>query len=263
MNALLRWAGSKRQLLPRLREYWPEDARSYVEPFVGSGCLFFYIEPSRGILGDVNHELVSAYRALRDRPGPVVEGLRRLPTGRRAYYAVRSACPSLLPEAERAARFFYLNRYCFNGIYRTNRNGEFNVPFGDSKPWKIDEASLYEGARLLQRVQLVSGDFADTLRLVTKGDFVYLDPPYSVAKRRVFAEYDARGFGRRDLARLRSELERVDRIGATFLLSYADSREGRQLLDGWQSTRVRTRRNVSGFAGSRGLAYELLGTNNT
>jgi len=262
MNSIIRWAGSKRQLLTKLSCYWPKDAKRYVEPFCGSACLFFHLEPPKAILGDLNSELISTYKALKRDPLLVCEYLKRLQKGRNAYYRIRAIAVDSLSEAEVAARFLYLNRYCFNGIYRTNRLGKFNVPYGRPKSDNdFEYESIQAAARILKRVSFVDADFQETLKRVEKGDFVYLDPPFAVSQRRVFAEYHPAAFSLNDLERLQDCLIKLDRKGIPFVISYADSREARLLLERWKYRRVRTRRYVAGFAAHRRNAYELLATN--
>jgi len=201
-------------------------------------------------------------RAVKRDVGRVVECLRRLPKGKNAYYRVRKNDPALLSHNERAARFIYLNRYCFNGLYRTNAAGLFNVPYGDHKGnLKIDESTIIEAATLLSNAQLVCGDFEETLALAQKGDFVYLDPPYVTEKRRVFSEYTPGSFTVADLRRLAASLKRLDRRRVTFIITYAYSAESRELLGEWNTRRVKARRHIAGFAGARRGAYELIATN--
>jgi len=262
MQTFLRWAGSKRQLLNQLRGFWSGSESRYVEPFCGSACLFFDLEPEQAILSDLNSELITTYRAVRRDAGLVIECLRRLPKGKQWYYRIRSMRTTALREAEIAARFVYLNRYCFNGIYRTNSSGVFNVPFGSQKsdsPW--DSERLLRCAELLSRATLVAGDFGSVLARVERGDFVYLDPPYALANRRVFSEYQASTFSVNDLTRFSDWLPELDRRGASFVVSYADSPEARRLLKPWNPIRVRTRRHIAGFVASRRHAFELLATN--
>jgi DNA adenine methylase len=262
LKAIVRWAGSKRQLLPKLIEFWPKEGSRYIEPFCGSACLFFALQPAAAILGDLNSELIDAYRALQEHPVAVVNRLKRMKRGKREYYRVRAQSPEELEPQDRAARFLYLNRHCFNGIFRTNTAGKFNVPYGPQrKNTPIDEKTLKQSAALLRRATLIAGSFTETLSRVRRGDFVYLDPPYVVERRRVFREYHPDSFGADELETLASWLRRLDRVGAHFVVSYGDSREARELLEGWNPRRVRTRRNVAGFAGDRRHAYELLASN--
>jgi DNA adenine methylase len=262
MNSFIRWAGSKRLLLPRLRSHWTGLENRYLEPFCGSACLFFDLRPGQAVLGDLNEDLICAYRAIKCHPQLVTECLRRFPHGEKGYYRVRQMDPFMLASAERAARFLYLNRYCFNGIFRTNLQGLFNVPYGPPKSGlPVRETLIHEASKALADVLLVHGDFETTLDHAQKGDFIYLDPPYCVQSRRVFAEYGSGSFAPADLDRLGRQLRRLHDIQAVFLVSYADCTEARTLLRPWHVTRVRARRHIAGFSGNRRFAYELLATN--
>lgn len=262
MKSPIRWAGSKKALLPTLRKFRNVAQARYIEPFCGSACFFFDLEPREGVLGDINVELISAYRAIRADPSRVIECLRRFRVRESTYYKLRSVDPFTLSETELAARFLFLNRLCFNGIYRTNLAGRFNVPYSHPKrPVRFDDQAIFEAASLLRRVTLVQGDFESVLAEASPGDFVYLDPPYAVSRRRIFSEYHPESFAEKDLRRLASVLQELDRNGVRFVISYADSAEGRKLVSGWPSRRVRTRRNVAGFAGDRRVAYEVLASN--
>lgn len=263
MNPLIRWAGSKRALLPTLRKYWPRNAR-YIEPFCGSGCLFFDLEPSKAVLGDINKDLINTYRALRHDAGRVLECLLRFRKTKETYYKLRRVRPDDLSDCEAAARFLFLNRFSFNGIYRTNLKGEFNVPYGppkDGARTKFDPDTFIAASRLLQNTVLIEGDFEQTISNAERGDFIYLDPPYAVSNRRIFAEYHPESFGVKDLSRLGSLLADLDQRGVKFLVSYADSKEGRELLKKWNPKRIQARRNVAGFVGDRRIAYEVLASN--
>jgi DNA adenine methylase len=188
MNAILRWAGSKRQLLTKLVAHWPGGNARYIEPFCGSACLFFAIRPTEAILGDLNHELIETYSVLRTEFDEVATELQQLKRSKSEYYRIRAQSPEALRPITRAARFLYLNRHCFNGIYRTNKAGVFNVPYGPQKrDTPIDEAALRDAAAELKKAVLIAGDFSATLKHVRQGDFVYLDPPYVVRERRVVA----------------------------------------------------------------------------
>lgn len=262
MKSFVRWAGSKRPLLPELRKRVPTEFGTYIEPFAGSACLFFDLQPRRAILSDLNAELIGTYRAVRRDASLVVEAFRRIRRGERAYYSVRAINPHSLAETERAARFLYLNRFCFNGLYRTNVAGRFNVPYGPpTKPLTRFEADVVAAGKILASADLISGDFSRTIDVVERGDFVYIDPPYVLDERRVFNEYLPGSFTSADLERLAAVLQEIDSRGATFLLSYTDSVEARNLVRQWQYTRVWTRRNIAGFADHRRGDHELLASN--
>ena len=259
---LLRWAGSKRQLVKRLAQYWPGGNIRYVEPFAGSACLFFELEPFYALLGDINFDLIKMYEIVRKSPHDLHRSLSRWNNDRTEYYRVREMIPSKLSDIDRSARFIYLNRFCFNGLYRTNGSGHFNVPYGGGRSGSIPSLELLDMAsRLLSRSRLISGDFEEVLQDVRSTDFVYLDPPFSMTERRSFTEYAPEAFGERDMMRLRATIERLDELGATFLLSYADCDEGKKLAKGFRTYQVETRRSIAGFSGSRQSVIELIVTN--
>ncbi len=265
MRSFIRWAGSKRLSLPFLKPYCCAVDGRYIEPFAGSACLFFELEPVTAILGDLNRELISTMRAIRRDVYRVLECLRRLPRGENAYYRIRACSPNELSEPEVAARFLYINKNCFNGLYRTNRAGKFNVPYGpprkSTRSPAFDEHLIVEASRMLQRASLLEADFEETMGQAEPGDFVYVDPPYATEESRVFNEYLPNTFSSKDLPRLKRALKRLDKKGARFLISYGDTAEAKELLSEWRPIRVPTRRNIAGFAGHRKVAYELVATN--
>lgn len=260
-STLLRWAGSKRQHVPFLRQFWnAEQHKRYVEPFAGSAALFFAIEPARALLGDLNGDLIEAYKALRADPVAVHSHLVAFPTGKSAYLKIRAARQA--DPSWSAARFIYLNRFCFNGLYRTNFRGEFNVPYGAPRNNHIpSQAELCAAAQMLGRAQLLHADFRASLRRVKAADFVYLDPPYAVSRRRVFVEYGKEPFSTSDLDDLAALVEDIDRRGATFVVSYADGTEARSAFRGWKRRRFLVRRNVAGFSAARRNHYEMFVSN--
>lgn len=261
MKSPVRWAGSKRQMLGLLRDHWSGQSR-YIEPFAGSACLFFDLEPLDAIIGDLNEELIESYRILRDCPEDLIKKIKEWRPTRETYYQVRSLALNKLSRIDSAARFFFLNRYCFNGLYRTNLNGKFNVPFGaPNKDHQIDENQLRAASVALHRARLMNTDFMITLDQAREGDFVYLDPPYVLKEKRVFTEYLANSFQRSDLDRLRDGLISMDKRGVTFVITYAECDEARDLMKGWNPKRWLARRNIAGFASNRRFSPELIATN--
>lgn len=258
-RTFLRWAGSKRQLLPVLTSYWNEDHNRYVEPFAGSACLFFRLQPNAAILGDINVELIATYAEVKHRLPAVMAALKGLRKGRQQFLELRGADVSLMTAAERAARFIYLNRFCFNGLYRTNRKGQFNVPYGGDKSGEIPSADvLLKCSSLLKNAELVAGSFELVLEKVRSGDFVYMDPPFSVGSRRVFNEYAATNFDAESLNRLRSWMEKLANKGIHFLVSYAECEEAEILQKGFYKQIVSVKRNISGFVANRSRSTEVL-----
>ena len=243
-------------------QFWPGGDTKYIEPFAGSARLFFEISPRSAVLGDTNSGLMEVYEMVRDRPGALHDAFSGWANDERQYYEVRAINPGTLCKAERAARLVYLNRYCYNGLYRTNGQGHFNVPYGGRKSGRLPSlAALEKAGALLSRAELITNDFAETVQSARAGDFVYLDPPFSVQSRRVFREYGPESFGPSDLKRMRKALKRLHRLGTTFLLSYAACPEGETLAKGFRQVRVETTRRIAGSTGSRGTVEELLITN--
>ncbi len=259
----LRWAGSKRRLLPVLQTFWTQRHKRYIEPFAGSACLFFAIKPAKAILGDLNPELISTYIEVKYRIDSVLEELKSLPpANKREYKRLRSLDPSTLSRTARAARFIYLNRFCFNGIYRTNLQGQFNVPYSGDRCGALPHEKIFQTCSSRLRVaRFVNGDFEEVLKHAEKGDLVYMDPPYAVRARRVFREYDPSTFTHEDISRLRFWMERLNRAGINFVVSYAESDEADVLKQSFSYETVAVRRNVAGFAAHRAWTNELLISN--
>lgn len=258
----LRWAGSKSQQVPFLASVVPEFSGRYIEPFAGSAALFFHLSPSSAVLSDSNRDLIKTFEAVKWNSGAVAQSLSQLPLGRDAYYQVRALSAASLGESETAARFIYLNRFCFNGLYRTNREGGFNVPYGRPKTFSLPSDELLEdcSARLAS-AELHSRDFRDALADAQCGDFVYLDPPYALPNRRSFTSYSPTPFSLSDLAELAELLRDLDVREVTFLLSYAFTSYSRGLFDRWHRRRYTVRRNVAGFGHSRRRHFDLLVSN--
>jgi DNA adenine methylase len=263
VRPLLRWAGSKRKLLPKLVHYWGPHFGRYVEPFVGSGALFYALAPAAAVLSDLNGELIDALTTTRNRPETVYGVLENLPRGKDSYYALRACDVTALSAVERAARFLFLNRYCFNGLYRTDRMGRFNVPYGATKTGDIpDRATFLRSAAMLKRATLLNDDFERVIELhVQRGDFIYLDPPYAVDNRRIFKQYGPQTFGIDDLERVKRCLDIIEARGARFVLSYAYRSEALRLFKEWPHRKVYCQRNISGFVKHRRRAAELIVTN--
>lgn len=261
---LLRWAGSKRQSIGEIARFWDAGFTRYVEPFAGSAALFFHLRPTTAVLSDINDELMTTYAIIVDDAVGVAGELAGLGDGDRSvYYLLRNQDPTRMAPARRAARFLYLNRYCFNGLYRTNALGRFNVPFGGDKSGTLPDAeALRSYADALATAELMGGDFEAIVDLAGTGDFVYLDPPYAVKTEwRRGHHYTQDAFEVSDVYRLDGVLKRMDGHGAKFVLSYADSPEGRWLARDWHSSTTQVRRSIAGSAFKRVRLNELLISN--
>jgi len=287
----LKWVGGKRRLLPTLSALLPEgvERMRHVEPFVGGGALFFSRSVRHALLADINEDLIRTYIAVRDEPERVFHHLVHLSRehSRECYYAVRErfnarSLPggevltnpgvddpdlrtyfeSLVPEtsAERAAHFIYLNKTGFNGLYRVNRQGHFNVPMGRyAKPNIADAVTLFSASAALRLVDIRHMSF-ESLRLEARpGDFIYFDPPYEPVSRTAnFTAYTQGGFAQADQQRLHDVFCALDRRGAKLMLSNSDVPFIRDLYQGFQIDEVIAPRAVSGCVTGRGSAREVV-----
>lgn len=262
-SPFLRWAGSKRRLVPVLKTFWTEKHKRYVEPFAGSACLFFAIKPPRAILGDLNPELIATYIEVKYGIAAVLKDLKKLKADDKdEYLRLRKIDTSTLAPSARAARFIYLNRYCFNGIYRTNLAGQFNVPYSGVRCGAVPPDVIFEKcSSRLRRARFINGDFENVLKHAQKGDLVYMDPPFAVRARRVFRQYDPSTFTSDDIARLRGWMERLDSKKIDFIVSYAESDEADILKKHFDHRTLSVRRNIAGFAAHRVRSNEVLISN--
>jgi DNA adenine methylase len=226
---VLRWAGGKSRLVHYILDYLPNGFHRYLEPMVGGGALFFWISPPNSILSDVNPELINFYEVLRDNGENLINALLRLRASRQLYYRLRSA--RTRHPFERAVRFAYLNRLCWNGLYRVNRLGRFNVPIGDRLPSRLwHRTDLEQAAQALKATKLMSGDFAQALVLARSGDFVFLDPPYPRGSGSVpdrcdplgFSRYSSSNFSAADHKRLSHTIQELSNRDVKVMLLLAD-----------------------------------------
>lgn len=263
MLPLLRWAGSKKRQFRKLEPFFPKHYRSYVEPFAGSAAFFFGLRPAKARLNDLNPDVTNFYKHVRKDPAAFFDRFSRIRRSASNYYRVRDQFNSEQNRECRAILFYYLNRNCFNGIYRTNKSGEFNVPFSDDRvsPY-LSKAQFVASSEELQRTKITTLDFEDFCKdFVEADDFVYLDPPYYRAGHRVFNEYIATPFSPADFKRLIDTLKYIDRKGARFLLTFPATSEIAQAGLGWRSTRRRVLRTVAGDPAMRRVQNEMLISN--
>ena len=263
----LKWAGGKRQLLPEILSRLPDRCITYYEPFLGGGAVFFALAARgafrRAVIGDQNHDLVETYLGIRDDVEGVIARLARLarmPHGSETYYRVREQNPARLSLAGRAARLIYLNRTGYNGLYRVNRAGRFNVPFGRYKnPRIMDRDNLRAASRALQDVRIEVGDFEGMVEKAERGDVVYFDPPYvPVSTTSSFTAYDRLPFGPLEQDRLARTLRRLRKRKVYALLSNSDVRFTRGLYEGLPFEAVKVNRLINSRPDKRGPISELL-----
>lgn len=256
----LKWVGGKAQLLPHLRAALPPTFGRYFEPFVGGGALFFDLAPKRAVLSDSNAELINAYRVVRDQVEDLIGLLSLLDYDKRVYDHVRALDPSTMDRVARASRFCYLNRCCFNGLYRVNKSGGFNVPFGRyANPTICDADNLRACSRALAGVDLLTASFEDVADDAGRGDLVYFDPPYLAASASAdFTSYTADGFGPERHRTLATVAQGLVELGVHVLLSNADTPAAREIFGAMRAREVFARRNVSATKRGRAGVGELL-----
>lgn len=219
---LLKWAGGKTQLLSELLPKVPKTYGRYIEPFFGGGALFFALAPEQGIIADSNPELINLYRTVAENPSIVIKHLGQYQNTEEQFYQSRGYDWRSLPVAEAAARTLFLNRTCFNGLYRVNRKGQFNVPFGRYKnPKLVDPDSLHAASQLLRKATITCGDYASILKEYAQpGDFIFLDPPYlPVGQYSDFKRYTKEQFYEEDHIELSTEVQRLHELGCYVLLT--------------------------------------------
>lgn len=264
----LKWVGGKTKLLDQLVTRAPRTYRRYFEPFLGGGALFFRLRPASASLSDLNAELIDCYRAIRDDVGAVIDALERHRArhSEAYYYATRDRWneerQGLLP-AQRAAAFIYLNKTCYNGLWRVNRRGLFNVPAGRYEgPTICDAAGLRAASVALRAAELEARPFETLLAEAEAGDFVYFDPPYvPVGATADFTSYTAEAFGLEDQRRLAQVFRALADRGCAVMLSNSDTPLVRRLYAGFRVDRVWAPRAVNSRADARGAVAEVIVTN--
>ncbi len=260
---VVKWAGGKRALLPALLSLSPQRFRCYFEPFLGGASFFLALRPAQATLGDANAELIGLYCTVRDSPSEVMAALDALQPfveDPESYYRIRSTQPASLTPPQRAARFIFLNKAGFNGLYRVNRRGEFNVPFGThaSRPTLYDAPNLAAVSRLLRGATLKNADFEDVLGDAGEGDFAYLDPPYApLTPTANFTQYTSSSFSEGDQTRLASAVQRAVERGCHVLVSNSDTALVRALYGRYKLHRLRASRNINSDGAKRQKITEL------
>lgn len=263
----LKWAGGKSQLLATYDNYFPPSFRNYFEPFTGGGAVYFHLRSSRpafnAVLSDLNEELINCYSMIKDEIDELIDHLKQHENTSEYFYRTRALDTSSLSQAERAARLIYLNKTCFNGLYRVNSKGQFNVPFGSYKnPRLCDERNLRACSAALQDVELVHAAFTSVLERAKKGDFVYFDPPYHpVSTTASFTSYTKNSFSAEDQEKLAQVARKLAQRGCRFMLSNSDTPLIRALYEDFQIQTVYALRAINCKAEGRGPVAEVLVTN--
>ena len=264
LRPILKWAGGKRALVPRILRELPERIETYYEPFVGGAAVFLALAEARrfrrAVITDKNAELIELYRVVQTDVDKLLRALEayQMRTSEEDYYAIRASKPR--SAVGRAARLIYLNRTGYNGLYRVNSSGGFNVPYGRYQRPKIhDPVRLRAAAEALKDVDIFSADFEETCSRARPGDAVYLDPPYlPVSKTSNFSAYHSEAFGLSEHQRLARVFEKLVKRRVAVVLSNSDTEKTRHLYRGFALSGVEVRRPINSVASRRGAVSEIL-----
>ena len=261
---IVKWVGGKRQLMFELIKNMPKSYNRYFEPFIGGGALFFELQPEQAYISDMNEELINLYSVVRDNVDELIKDLSKHEVSKEYFLEIRNIDRTEqyteLSDVERASRFIYLNRTCFNGMYRVNSQGQFNVPFGHYKnPRIIDENNLLNCSELLKKTEIKCADFSEILTKVKKGDLVYFDPPYvPLNETSSFTSYTKDGFDINMQFKLRDVCDELDNKGVKFMLSNSDTKLVNELYVNYEIKKVFASRQINANADGRGKITEVL-----
>jgi DNA adenine methylase len=257
-RAFLRWAGSKRYLLPHLVDLVPEEFNRYYEPFLGSGSLFFLLQPQAATLGDACEELIACFAEVQRRPEEIISWFDDKRPDREFFYELRKHRSKTGVSA--AAEFIYLNKTCWNGLYRVNSSGEFNVPYGRPKTDRLlDPELLRSCAECLQAAELLTGDFEQVVAAAGYGDLVFFDPPYVTRhNNNGFVDYNKRLFSWADQERLASCARELSGRGATVLVANALHSEVQALYESFEMKPIQRASTIASNKAFRGRVEEAV-----
>jgi DNA adenine methylase len=243
---ILKWAGGKQGLAATLVDYFPEDFGVYFEPFIGGASVFLTLQPERAVLGDLNDWLLDVYAAVRSDWRRVAASLDTLRNTKTEYLRVRSVAPESLDLHQRAAHLIFLNKTCFRGLFRVNRRGQFNVPYGAYRRRYYDPTNLERMAARLRAAEIRRGDFELCLRDVAPTDFVYFDPPYDkLGGYSDFNRYTPGKFRQKDHVRLAAVCRELDKRGVRWVVSNSDTSFIKYLYSGYEVRSLASRREIN------------------
>lgn len=266
VSPVLKWVGGKRQLIPEIEKYIPQYTK-YYEPFVGGGAVLFHLQPKKAVINDLNSELMNLYEVIKSNVEELIEDLAKHKNEASHFYDVRGLDRdkekySRLSNIEKASRIIYLNKTCYNGLFRVNRAGEFNTPFGDYKnPNIVNEITLRAVSNYFNKAEItfLNGDFEEAVSGIRKGSFVYFDPPYDpVSDSANFTGYNKGGFDREEQKRLKRLCDTLDKRGVKFLLSNSATDFIRDLYKDYKVEIIQAKRAINSKADLRGEVDEVL-----
>ncbi|CDR23441.1 DNA adenine methylase [Staphylococcus aureus] len=268
LQPILKWVGGKRQLLSEITPLIPKRISTYVEPFVGGGALLFNVQPKKAIINDLNEELINTYKVIKDSPEKLIQELKfhSSNNGEDYFYKIRSIDRELeytnMNNVSKAARIIYLNKTCYNGLYRVNSSGFFNTPYGKYKsPNIVNETMIRAMSNYFNKanVKILNGDYKYALKGLRKGSFVYFDPPYvPISTSSSFTGYTEQGFDLDNQKELKEECDKLNSRGIKFLQSNSDTPFIRKLYSNYNIKTVQAKRTINSNAQKRGEINEVL-----
>jgi len=261
----LKWAGGKKRILESLDTVFPDKIERFFDPFLGGGSVFFYVKqkynPLYCMISDINKDLINAYRAVRDTPDKLIAELSILnkKKSKDFFYDLRELFnENQIRGVKRCAAFIYLNKRCFNGLYRVNSKNKFNVPYGKNRRLDIyDEENILSASKMLKGVAIKHQDYKNILKYVIKGDFIYLDPCYDPLKESSFVAYTPKIFCNTDREELSLFIRDLDAIGAQIVLSNNDLSDIRELYSDFKIKEISAFRSIGSYSKRRGKVTEL------
>ncbi|MCK4731578.1 MAG: Dam family site-specific DNA-(adenine-N6)-methyltransferase [Methanophagales archaeon] len=261
VKPFLKWAGGKTKLIYHLLDFVPENFNNYFEPFLGGGSLYFALKPKKAYLSDINEELINTYAQVKNNVETLMFHLRGMKYNKNFYYKIRSK--DIKDEIHKAAKFIYLNKTCWNGLYRVNSKGEFNVPFGKFKNPRIyDEENLNNISKLLKHAEIRVADFQDIVAMASRDDFIYFDPPFvTSANNNRFIKYSSRIFSIEDQFRLKEVMEELSNKGCKIVVSNADHWIIKEYFKDFNINRVERKSLIAADKRKRRTITELIITN--
>jgi len=261
VKPFLRWAGGKRWLIKQLDDFLPQTFNKYHEPFIGGGAIFFHMNPKQALISDFNAELIETYNAIKNNPHEVIKHIKSFKNTKEDYLKIR--VQNFQSVEKRAARFIYLNQTSFNGIYRVNSDGKYNVPYGYREKYTFDFDNILNVNRVLQSVDIEHLDFRKCIENVEENDLVFLDPPYTVAhNNNGFIQYNQKIFSLEDQYGLKDLIMRIKEKKAYYILTNANHPKIREIFDvGDKITEVTRASMIGGKGAVRGKYSEVIITN--
>jgi DNA adenine methylase len=265
IQPFLKWAGGKRQLLHEIKKYMPNTFDCYYEPFLGAGAVLFELQPDKAVINDSNFELINCYNVIKNNLEELILDLSTHQHTQEYYYNIRALDRDInyseISNIKKASRFIFLNRTCFNGLYRVNSKGYFNVPFGKYQNPNFQNSELLKKVSnfLNKNIKICNDDFYTILKDAKKDDFIYLDPPYDpVNQTSSFTSYQAKPFDRHEQVRLKNTFDELNQRGCKIMLSNSSTEFINELYKEYRMIRVQATRQINSKSSSRGKVEELL-----